>query len=125
MRSRAQIKSHPIHPMLVVLPIGLFIGSWAFDLIGKMRNNELLWAASYYCAIAGIIGGFCAAIPGLIDWTAVVPPHSSGKNRGLLHGGLNTLVLVAFIVIAVRRTSAIEEPGGFELGLMTIAILVL
>ena len=125
MRSRAQIKSHPIHPMLVVMPIGLLIGSWIFDLIGKATNNELLWAASYYCAIAGIIAGFCAAIPGLIDWFSVVPPKSSAKNRGLLHGGLNVLVLAAFIVIAVHRSSAIEEPRGFELGLMTIAVVVL
>jgi nitrite reductase/ring-hydroxylating ferredoxin subunit/uncharacterized membrane protein len=111
--------------MLVVLPLGLFIGSWVFDLIGKTRNNELLWAASYYCAIAGIVGGLLAAVPGVIDLFTVVPPRSSAKSRGLLHGGLNTLVLIAFIVIAFHRTSAIAEPGGFELGLMTIAILTL
>ena len=125
MRSRAQIKSHPIHPMLIVLPLGLFLGSWIFDLIGKATNNELLWAASYYCGIAGIVGGFCAAIPGVIDLFSVVPPRSSAKNRGLLHGALNSLVLIAFIIIAVRRDSATAEPGGFELGLMTIAIAAL
>jgi len=111
--------------MLIVIPIGLLIGSWIFDLLGKTTNNELFWAASYYCAIVGIIAGFCAAIPGLIDWFSVVPPKSSAKNRGLLHAGLNVLVLVAFIVIAVHRSSAIEEPHGFELGLMTIAVIVL
>jgi nitrite reductase/ring-hydroxylating ferredoxin subunit/uncharacterized membrane protein len=125
MRSRAQVNSHPIHPMLVVLPLGLFVGSWIFDLIGKATNNELLWAASYYCVIAGLIGGFCAAIPGLIDWMSVVPPRSSAKQRGLIHGGLNTLVLIAFLVIAVHRSAAIGEPGGFELGLITVAIIVL
>jgi nitrite reductase/ring-hydroxylating ferredoxin subunit/uncharacterized membrane protein len=122
MQSRAQIKSHPIHPMLVVVPLGLFLGSWIFDLIGKATNNELLWAASYYCAIAGIIGGFCAAIPGVIDWATVVPPRSSGKKRGLLHGSLNVLGLAGFIIIAVHRYSAIAEPGAFELGLMTVCI---
>jgi nitrite reductase/ring-hydroxylating ferredoxin subunit/uncharacterized membrane protein len=111
--------------MLVVLPIGLFIGSWIFDLVGKATNNELLWAASYYCDIAGLVGGFCAAIPGLIDWISVVPPRSSGKKRGLIHASLNTLVLIAFIVIAVHRSAAIGEPGAFELGLMTIAVIVL
>jgi len=111
--------------MLIVLPIGLFIGSWVFDLIGKATNNELLWAASYYCDIAGLVGGFCAAIPGLIDWVSVVPPRSSGKKRGLIHAALNTLVLIAFIIIAVHRSTAIGEPGGFELGLMTLAIIVL
>lgn len=125
MQSRAQIKSHPIHPMLIVLPLGLFLGSWIFDLIGKATNNELLWATSYYSAILGIIGGFCAAIPGAIDWFTVVPPRSSGKKRGLLHAGLNVLVLIGFIIIAARRGSAIAEPGAFELVLMTASIVVL
>jgi nitrite reductase/ring-hydroxylating ferredoxin subunit/uncharacterized membrane protein len=111
--------------MLIVLPLGLFLGSWIFDLIGKATNNELLWASSYYCAIAGIVGGFCAAIPGVVDWFSVVPPRSSAKNRGLLHGGLNTLALIAFIIVAVRRYSATAEPGAFELGMMTIAVIVL
>ena len=125
MRSRAQIKSHPIHPMLIVFPLGLFIGSWIFDLIGKVSNNELLWAASFYCAIRGIIGAFLAAVPGVIDLFSVVPPRSSGKKRGLVHGGLNTLVLIGFIIIVVRRYSAIAEPGRFELGLMTVCIVLL
>ena len=70
--------------MLVVMPIGLLIGSWIFDLVGKATNNELLWAASYYSSIAGIIAGFCAAIPGVIDWFSVVPPKSSAKSRALV-----------------------------------------
>lgn len=111
--------------MLVVLPLGLFLGSWIFDLIGKATNNELLWAASYYCAIAGIVGGFCAAIPGAIDWFTVVPPRSSGKKRGLLHACLNVAVLIGFISIAVHRSAPIGEPGGFELALMTACIVVL
>ncbi|HET9742528.1 MAG TPA: DUF2231 domain-containing protein [Terriglobales bacterium] len=125
MRSRAQISSHPIHPMLVVFPIGLFIGGWIFDLIGSATNNELLWAASYYCVIAGLVGGFCAAIAGTIDWATVVPPRSSGKRRGLLHGCLNALVLAAFIIIAVNRGDPIAQPHAFELGLMTAAIVLL
>jgi nitrite reductase/ring-hydroxylating ferredoxin subunit/uncharacterized membrane protein len=125
MQSRAHIKSHPLHPMLIVLPLGLFLGSWIFDLIGKASNNELLWAASYYCAIAGIVGGFAAAIPGAIDWFTVIPPRSSAKKRGLLHACLNVAVLIGFIVIAVHRSAAIGEPGGFELGLMTACIVLL
>src|ERR1700760_4498079 len=103
MRARAHINSHPLHPMLIVLPLGLLIGSWIFDLIGKATNNELLWAASFYCAIAGVAAGFLAAVPGVMDWAGVVPPRSSAKRRGLLHAGLNTAVLVAYIVLLVRR----------------------
>jgi len=125
MRSRAQIYSHPIHPMLVVFPLGLFFASWIFDLIGKATSNEQLWAASFYCMIVGLIGGFCAAIAGLIDWFTVVPPRSSGKNRGLIHAALNTLVMIAFLILTIRRSRASVEPGRFELVLMTLALIVL
>ena len=118
MRSRAQINSHPIHPMLVVFPHGLFFGSWIFDLIGKATSKEQLWAASFYCTIVGLVGGFCAAIPGLIDWFTV-------KRRGLIHATLNTLVLIAFLIIAVHRPGSTAEPGAFELVLMTLAVIVL
>lgn len=111
--------------MLVVFPLGLFFGSWIFDLIGKATSNEQLWAASFYCAIAGLVGGFCAAIPGLIDWLTVIPPRSSGKRRGLIHAGLNTLVVIGFLIIAIHRSSSTAEPGGFELVLMTLAIITL
>ena len=34
MRARAQVNAHPIHPMLVAFPIGLFVTSFIFDLLG-------------------------------------------------------------------------------------------
>lgn len=34
MRSRAQFRSHPFHPMLVAFPIGLWVASLAFDVFG-------------------------------------------------------------------------------------------
>lgn len=34
MRSKASIKSHPLHPILVVFPIAFFIGTSIFDVLG-------------------------------------------------------------------------------------------
>ena len=33
MESRAKLLGHPIHPMLIVLPLGLFIGAVVFDAV--------------------------------------------------------------------------------------------
>jgi uncharacterized membrane protein len=33
MRTKARMLGHPIHPMLVPIPIGLFLASLVFDLI--------------------------------------------------------------------------------------------
>jgi nitrite reductase/ring-hydroxylating ferredoxin subunit/uncharacterized membrane protein len=123
MRSKASIQSHPLHPMLVAFPIGLWVAAFVFDLIG--RNNPDLWAAGFYCVIGGCVGAVLAALPGALDWLTVVPPNSSAKSRGLLHGGLNTLTLLLFIYIAYRLGSPDVQPDGLSLGLMGIGVVVL
>jgi uncharacterized membrane protein/nitrite reductase/ring-hydroxylating ferredoxin subunit len=123
MRSKAAISSHPIHPMLVSFPIGLWIMAFIFDLLGVSRGDESLWAAGFYSVIAGCVGAVLAALPGAIDWLTVIPPDSSAKNRGLLHGSLNVIALLLFIVIAYRQGSPAAKPDGLNLGLMAVGVL--
>ena len=125
MRSKARVLSHPLHPMLIIFPLGLWIVSWIFDVIGVLSGNNLLTAASFYCAVAGIFGAVFAAAAGTVDWATVVPPNSSAKKRGALHGILNVLVLIAFLVICFRRGHAANPVDGIELTISTIAIAVL
>lgn len=103
MRSRASIKSHPLHPMLIAFPIGLLVTSLVFDLISRWRDLPSLAAAAWYCVIAGLVGGVIAAIPGVIDLFSVVPQKSSARSRGYKHGILNGLAIVAFISVAAYR----------------------
>ena len=123
MRSKAAIQSHPIHPMLVSLPIGLWIAAFVFELVG--RDNPDLWAAGFYCVIGGCVGAVLAALPGALDWLTVVPPNSSAKQRGLIHGGLNTLDLLLFIYVAYRLGSPSARPDGVALSLMGIGVAIL
>ena len=62
MESRAKILGHPIHPMLVVLPLGLFIAAVVFDASDLWRGSTTLAAAAYWNIAAGIIGGLLAAV---------------------------------------------------------------
>lgn len=103
MLARAHIKSHPIHSMLVAFPIGLFITSFAFDLIGFVRSNAGLASAGWYCAVAGLFAGAAAAVAGATDLFGVVPPNSSARKRGWTHGILNSVVMVLFIASVVYR----------------------
>ena len=95
MKSTAQIKNHPVHPILVAFPIAFFTGTLLFDLLGLFFNNTF-YTVGYYLEIAGVAGGLAAAIPGLIDYTTTVPPDSSAKKRGAKHGIINTCALLIF-----------------------------
>ena len=125
MRSLAAIKSHPLHPMLVAFPIGLWVTALVFDLIAVGREDPSLWAAGFYCVIAGCVGAALAAGPGFIDWWSVVPRASSARNRGLLHGGLNVVALLLFIYVAWRQGSASSRPDALTLIVMSAGVVLL
>jgi len=122
MRSRAHIKSHPIHPMLVSFPIGLWTASLIFDLIAASRTNHFLAAAGFYCVIGGCIGAVLAAAAGIIDLFGSIPPSSSGRNRGYIHGAINSMALLLFIAIAWVRGNSEALPTTLSLLLSVIGV---
>lgn len=125
MRSKAQIASHPIHPMLVGFPVALFITSLAFDAIGVVEHLPLLWSAGWYCILAGDIMAVFAAAAGAIDLFSVVPPKSSARSRGYKHALLNVLALLLFISVAAYRGGAAARPDQTSLILSAIGVFCL
>jgi uncharacterized membrane protein len=109
MESKTKLLGHPIHPMLVVFPLGLLMMAVIFDLIALGLSGY--WSGiAYYLIAAGVIGGLIAAVFGLIDWLAI-PSNTRAKKVGLLHGAGNILVLALFIVSWLMRREAPENPS--------------
>jgi uncharacterized membrane protein/nitrite reductase/ring-hydroxylating ferredoxin subunit len=106
MKSSVNIKSHPLHPILVVFPIAFFFGTFIFDVLGLIIHNDIFYSVAYYMQISGIIGALAAAIPGIIDFLKTVPPKSSAKKRASQHGILNvTNVIVFFIAWLLKENN--------------------
>lgn len=102
MESRAKLFGHPIHPMLVVFPLGLFTAAVIFDVLYLSAANPVFPAVSYYMIAAGVIGGLLAAIFGFIDWLAL-PSNTRAKNIGLWHGIGNFVIVVMFAISWLLR----------------------
>lgn len=98
MRSTANIKSHPLHPILVSFPIAFFTGTFLFDMLWLIYDNNNFRLTANYLIIAGIAGGLLAAIPGIIDYIYTVPPESSAKKRASKHGLINTTMIIIFAI---------------------------
>jgi uncharacterized membrane protein/nitrite reductase/ring-hydroxylating ferredoxin subunit len=103
MKSKASIRSHPIHPILICFPVALFTATFVFDVCSVLFDNPALSGSAYYTTMAGVIGAIAAAIPGIIDYTCTVPPKSSAKKRAATHGLLNTIMLLIFIGTLLYR----------------------
>ncbi len=106
MRSKAHIKSHPLHPILVAFPIAFFIGAFVFDVLSLLMSKEAFWLTGKYMAIAGIAGALLAAVPGIIDYFYTVPPQSSAKKRATQHGLINLLNVFLFCFAVYYRNRA-------------------
>jgi uncharacterized membrane protein len=124
MEARAKLLGHPIHQMLIVLPLGLLIGAWLFDVISAIFHRPIFGTIGYWNAAAGIITGLIAATFGVIDWTAI-PSRTRAKAIGLWHAGANVLVLVLFAASwLMRRSIFAHAPNRTTLILVTVALVL-
>jgi uncharacterized membrane protein len=106
MESRVKLLGHPIHPMLVVLPLGLLSVGLLFDVVYLVGGDPVFAQVAYWDILLGVIGGLAAAVFGLIDWFAI-PGGTRARRVGLVHGGGNVIVVLLFIASLWLRTPEI------------------
>jgi uncharacterized membrane protein len=95
MESRAKAFGHPVHPMLIVFPLGLLATAVVFDIVYLITDRAGFPVAAAYAIAAGIIGGLLAAAFGLVDWLAI-PAGTRAKRVGAAHGVGNVVVVALF-----------------------------
>jgi len=96
MESRVKLLGHPIHPMLIVVPLGLLAMAIVFDVVYLVTGDDTFANVAFWDITAGIIGGLAAAIFGFIDWLAI-PNDTRAKRIGMFHGGGNLIIVLLFI----------------------------
>lgn len=97
MESKVKVLGHPIHPILIVFPMGLLATAVIFDILYLIRGTAEFALVSYWMIAAGVIGGLVAAAFGFLDWAAI-PGGTRAKRIGLMHGAGNVVVVALFAV---------------------------
>ncbi len=95
MESKVKSLGHPIHPILIVFPLGLLMTAVIFDVVFFATGDATFATVAFWCIAAGIVGGLLAAVLGLIDWL-YIPAGTRAKSVGLWHGLTNVAVVVLF-----------------------------
>ena len=86
MSSPASVAKHPIHPMLVVFPIGLWTFSLVCDVAYATGWGDPIWSdMAFYTMAGGIAGALLAAVPGFIDFLS-------------LSGGVRSIALTHLLI---------------------------
>ena len=104
MTSKANISGHPVHPMLVSFPIGLWITSFAADVIFYFHRNTSLLLISKFMIAAGIVGAIAAAVPGIVDWLTLTDKDVTKVANW--HARLNIIALIIFAISLYFRMRA-------------------
>jgi uncharacterized membrane protein len=102
MESRVKLLGHPIHPMLIVFPLGLLATAVVFDILYVATANDDLATFSYYAMLAGVIGGLLAAVFGVLDWSKI-PKDTRARRIGAVHGVGNVIVTGLFVLSLASR----------------------
>jgi uncharacterized membrane protein len=124
MRTPASIARHPIHPMLVPIPIGLWIFSFVCDLFHLGGSANPAWTTvAFYCMGGGIIGALLAALPGFID---LVSLPEGPRSTAIKHMTINLTVVVLYVINFWMRMEAPGNPGKLVwLSLIALGLLVI
>jgi len=118
---------HPLHPMLVHFPIGLFFLSLLLDIASfAFPNVPNLVLASFYAISLGVVTALLAAVPGFADYTDIRRDHPA-KRTASAHMILNLIVVGLYAInLAVRFSADVDlrvHPLAFSFSLVGVALL--
>lgn len=118
----ASVAKHPIHPMLVVFPIGLWVFSLVCDIAFAAGWGGPIWnEMAFYTMAGGLAGALLAAVPGFIDFLSL-----TGRVRSiaLTHMILNLGIVGMYALNLFLRTRS--APGAaLPLALSALAVVLL
>jgi len=123
-RSTARIGGHPIHPMLVPIPIACFVGTLVTDLV-YWKTAAIMWAdMSAWLLTVGLVASIFVGLAGLIDFLG--DRRVRALRPAWIHGLGNALVVVLSIFNAfVHSRDAYTSVVPTGLILSTIVVLIL
>jgi uncharacterized membrane protein len=124
-RSTASVRDHPLHAMLVPVPIVCFVATLVTDIV-YWRTAAMLWAdISAWLLVIGLIFSIFAATAGFIDFFGdrLIRELRAAWVHGL--GNVAALVLSIFnALIHTRDAYTSVVPSGLILSALVVAILL-
>lgn len=125
---QGRFMAHPLHPVLVHFPIGLWAASLVFDVISFTQSNLVMGnffvRCSYYCILLGVIMALPTAITGLAEFTSI-PRATEPKRIATTHLILNLLLVIGYVIqLIARSTTAVQVGTGvFIFNLIEVFVL--
>jgi len=122
-----RLLGHPLHPSLVHVPIGLFVGGTLWDGVALWTGRGFWWEAAFWTLALGVASALPAALTGLLDF-AEIPDDHPATTRAWQHLSA-TLLSVSLYggSLLFRGGTGPPEPGriGWAVALSFLGLAAL
>ena len=124
-QATARIAGHPLHPLLVTLPIGSWVLALVCDVV-YWRGGHAMWAyAATWLIVTGIATALIAALAGFIDFFGDKRIRDLKRAWWHMLGNLAAVVISIFNAIVHSRDGAAAVlPLGIVLSGVVVLILL-
>ncbi|CEJ14509.1 hypothetical protein BN1110_04841 [bacterium YEK0313] len=99
--SAAALLGHPLHPVIVPLPIGAVIGTFICDVAFAYTGQEGWAVAASWMLLVALVAGAVAAFFGLVEFASISRARSMGIAWA--HGAANVVLLALLLVSYILR----------------------
>jgi uncharacterized membrane protein len=121
----AKLSGHPLHPLLVPLPIGFLVATFACD-VAYWATDDPFWAeAAFWALVAAIVTAAIAALAGFADF------FGNARIRALRDAWRHMIGNLAAVVLALvslwLRWGDVEEavlPWGLLISTVIVLIIL-
>jgi uncharacterized membrane protein len=101
MQSRFSIGGHPIHPLSVTVPIGLFTWAFVANVIYLLSDSNQMWyGISLWTGIAAILTALGSSVSGFADYLTIAV-YTTARGHATAHMLLNLTVIACYVVSTV------------------------
>jgi uncharacterized membrane protein len=118
---------HPLHPILVHVPMAMWPGALIFDVISRWNGNAMV-RLSFYAIIFGLVASLLAVPTGVVDWSGIKKEKPAWKI-GLYHMILNLVVALLFAInlglrVQTFRKDTLVTGAPLALSIVGTALLI-
>lgn len=121
MQSRLRVQGHPIQPMLVTFPFGLFVSAAVFDLTDVIGGPAFLGEVGYWTAVAALVAAALATVAGMIDLWDV--PGGGTRRTAVTFNLVNAAMAGLFLIACLIRADAPQQ--GATVVLLLVELMAL
>ncbi|MEU5906876.1 DUF2231 domain-containing protein [Micromonospora sp. NPDC047527] len=123
MQSRLRVQGHPIQPMLVTFPLGLFVSATVFDLTDVLGGPAFLGEVGYWTGVAALFAAALTVVAGMVDLWDV--PGDRTRRTAIAFNLTNAAMAGMFLVACLVRAQSPQRGASVPILIAELVALAI